>query len=205
MSDQRLRELERRWRESGRVEEEAEYLRERLRIGDLTPERLELAAHCGREGARRSIGAASADDVGSWAEALLGLPSLGVEELTRLCIAWALVLPLREEVEHWQVSPAQLLRDVEAALCNGDWEIRHELARRSEKVGGELTAEPHLLFVIAAAHEISEPRSLLRQVWHLASVIGFDRTVDAARREVAPWALGIADPVLERVMARAES
>ena len=53
MSDQKLRELERRWRESGSVEDEAAYLRERVRVGDLTQERLELAAYCGHEGALR--------------------------------------------------------------------------------------------------------------------------------------------------------
>ena len=47
MSDARLRELERRWRESGSTEDEAAYLRERVRVGDLTQERLELAAYCG--------------------------------------------------------------------------------------------------------------------------------------------------------------
>ena len=55
MSDQRLRELERRWRETGSVEDEAAYLRERVRVGDLTQERLELAAYCGHEGAKRSV------------------------------------------------------------------------------------------------------------------------------------------------------
>lgn len=45
MGDEKLRELERRWRESGTVEDEAAYLLERVRVGDLTQERLELAAH----------------------------------------------------------------------------------------------------------------------------------------------------------------
>lgn len=52
MSDQRLRELERRWRETGAVANEAAYLRERVRAGDLTPERLAVAACCGHAGAR---------------------------------------------------------------------------------------------------------------------------------------------------------
>ena len=54
MSDSKLRELERRWRETGSVDDEAAYLRERVRVGDLTQERLELAAYCGHEGARRA-------------------------------------------------------------------------------------------------------------------------------------------------------
>ncbi len=50
MSDSKLRELERRWRETGSVEDEAAYLRERVRVGDLTEERLEVAAYWGASG-----------------------------------------------------------------------------------------------------------------------------------------------------------
>lgn len=57
MSDQRLRELERRWRETGDVKDEASFLVERRRAGELTQERLELAACCGHEGARLALGA----------------------------------------------------------------------------------------------------------------------------------------------------
>lgn len=57
MSDCRLRELERRWRETGSVEDEAAYLRERVRVGNLTEEKLELAAYCGHEGAMHATGA----------------------------------------------------------------------------------------------------------------------------------------------------
>lgn len=56
MSDQKLRDLERRWKETGTVEDEAAYLLERVRVGDLSQERLELAAYCGHEGARKSLG-----------------------------------------------------------------------------------------------------------------------------------------------------
>ncbi|MCW8137454.1 MAG: hypothetical protein KIT58_00945 [Planctomycetota bacterium] len=56
MSDQKLRELERRWRETGSPDDKAAYLLERVRVGDLTQERLELAAYCGHEGARRAVG-----------------------------------------------------------------------------------------------------------------------------------------------------
>ncbi len=52
MSDEKLRELERRFKETGSVEDEAAWLKERVRVGDLTQERLELAAYCGHEGAK---------------------------------------------------------------------------------------------------------------------------------------------------------
>ncbi len=53
MSDEKLRELERRFKETGSVEDEAAWLVERVRVGDLTQERLELAAYLGHEPARR--------------------------------------------------------------------------------------------------------------------------------------------------------
>lgn len=57
MTDQRLREFERRAPDS--VEAEAAYLLERVRVGDLAPQRLELAACCGHPAARTALGDAA--------------------------------------------------------------------------------------------------------------------------------------------------
>jgi hypothetical protein len=72
MTDERLRELERRWKESGSVEDEAAYLLERVRVGDLDQERLQLAAYCGHSAAAHATGVASdrAKRFVSWASAL---------------------------------------------------------------------------------------------------------------------------------------
>lgn len=71
MSDAKLRELERRFKESGRVEDEAAWLRERVRAGELDPERLALAAYVGHPGASRAVDdAAGPDDLGAWGEGL---------------------------------------------------------------------------------------------------------------------------------------
>lgn len=51
MGDEKLRELERRWRDSGSTEDEAAYLRERVRTGDLSHERLALLAYLGHPAA----------------------------------------------------------------------------------------------------------------------------------------------------------
>lgn len=56
MGDERLRALERRWRESGSTEDEAAWLAERLRTGSLLPDRLRLAAHCGHPAASLLLG-----------------------------------------------------------------------------------------------------------------------------------------------------
>ena len=46
MADARLRDLERRFRASGSVEDEATWLRARVQAGELEQSRLELAAYC---------------------------------------------------------------------------------------------------------------------------------------------------------------
>lgn len=56
MSDERARELERRWRESGLVEDRAAWLRERMRSGELPPEKLQLAAALGDAAACTVLG-----------------------------------------------------------------------------------------------------------------------------------------------------
>lgn len=56
MTDSRLQELERAWKASGSVDDEAAYLRERVRVGDLTQERLELVAGVGYRGAVAATG-----------------------------------------------------------------------------------------------------------------------------------------------------
>ena len=55
MTDASLRDLERRFRASGSVEDESVWLRARLRAGELTSERVELAARLGAEGPRQAL------------------------------------------------------------------------------------------------------------------------------------------------------
>lgn len=65
MSDQRLRAAERK-----RHEDEAAWLVERLRMGSLTRERLDLAAWCGHDAAIRAGGTPGPDDPEAWLRGL---------------------------------------------------------------------------------------------------------------------------------------
>lgn len=56
MTDTRLQQLKRAWEASGSVDDEAAYLRERVRVGDLSIERAELTAYCGSTAAERALG-----------------------------------------------------------------------------------------------------------------------------------------------------
>ncbi|MEZ6186623.1 MAG: hypothetical protein R3F62_16640 [Planctomycetota bacterium] len=55
MSDEHVRELERRWREGGRVEDEAAWLRELVRQGAFDPGRLRAAAYLGHPAAVAAV------------------------------------------------------------------------------------------------------------------------------------------------------
>lgn len=59
MADSRLRDLERRFRETGAVADEGAYLAERVRAGDLDRDRLVLAAYCEHPAAREALGSAA--------------------------------------------------------------------------------------------------------------------------------------------------
>lgn len=87
MSDAKLRELERRWKETQSVEDEAAYLLERVRVGDLSRERLELAAYCGHEGAMKAAGIGPTKSPQDLAAAVLRVPDLRVAGLAACACA----------------------------------------------------------------------------------------------------------------------
>lgn len=90
--DARLRELERRWAQTGATADEAALLRERVRLGDLDRGRLDLAAHAGYVAALQAGGAPAPDP--ELAARLRGLDRWGREALARGCLALtAAVIP----------------------------------------------------------------------------------------------------------------
>ncbi|MCA8925475.1 MAG: hypothetical protein KDD82_26950 [Planctomycetes bacterium] len=72
MTDARIRELERRWAETGAPEDESALVRARVQAGVVAREALALAAYCG-SGVALELGAAPADPAGpqSWGVGLL--------------------------------------------------------------------------------------------------------------------------------------
>lgn len=94
--DERLRRLERAFRASGAVEDEAEWLRERVRRGELDPARLDAAAVLGHPAAL-SVAGAPGDVGGQGGEVQRALTHLGPVAIGRAAVAAAeLVLPVWE-------------------------------------------------------------------------------------------------------------
>lgn len=117
MSDELTRELERRWKETGAVEDEARLLAEKVRSGTLPQSRLDLAAACGHPAACAVTAkapliarAASLTDV-----ALVVFKQFGVEVALRVAAI---------ELEHLARCPerfpwAQSVGDVVASWIEG--------------------------------------------------------------------------------------
>lgn len=83
MSDARMRELERRWREGGDDDDRAAWLAERLRAGALEPARAELAAWVGDPAARLALGQPPLPPLGPGAPAGTEWLSWGLHELEK--------------------------------------------------------------------------------------------------------------------------
>ena len=96
MTDARLRELERKWHESGSAEDEAAWLRERVRVGDSSEGRLRLAAYWGHPPALEAL-QLSPNALSQPVAAVVS--DLDLEERRRFLIALARLLPSR--VEEW--------------------------------------------------------------------------------------------------------
>ncbi len=99
MAAVRLRALERRWRETGWIEDEAALLRERVLHGDLAQLQLELLSYVGYEAARLATGATEVppERIEDWA---FGLGAFGLTATARACFAACRVEALaRERVE----------------------------------------------------------------------------------------------------------
>ena len=99
MSDAKLRDLERRWKETGSPDDEAAYLLERVRVGDLSRERLELAAYGAHRAAMLALGEKQPN--------VPTRPDLWLRGLQRWGLRPALIAvvrAMREAMPRWNVS-----------------------------------------------------------------------------------------------------
>lgn len=120
MSDAKLRELERRWQETGDVADEAALLAARARAGDLELDRLRLAAYLGHPGA-------------SAVDPKLVRPS-GKKGRSRGLLDWARGVPLADQPPGRPTAPTALGREaslrVAAAAARATLELWAEHGSR---------------------------------------------------------------------------
>ena len=202
MSDEHLRELERRWRETGSVEDEAAWLGARVKAGDLDPEKLEVLEHLGREGARLALASLVTQPSGDPVDFLEAGSALRVKclrgwpheaALRLLAATWGQMEAARDSsegragllaLEEWLSCPCQ--EHAEAVEQQGRFGI--SLSPESWDLAIQIAT---LLADVPWTVEGGRPTELTRKaVW------------DGLRAELVPWLLGYSDPVRERVQAR---
>jgi hypothetical protein len=215
MSDERLRALERRWRETGTVQDEAAYLLERVRVGDLRESRLELAAHVGHQAAGMAIGKGTSGPRrgprGDWTlledseeiEWYRKADQLGGDEaLLRVVAA---VFNRSQNAHDRPHSPQSLLfvqlENATLSLAMQDFLVMG--MHRTSDWGMTRTIAGWLEDWGVGRH--SAPLRTIVAYGLLGSMIRPDAGItaqEAVREELAPWLLGYSDPVRERVEAR---
>ncbi|MBX3465907.1 MAG: hypothetical protein KF878_03285 [Planctomycetes bacterium] len=190
MSDARLRELERRWRRTGAVDDEALYLAERARAGDLAAERLALAAALGHEAARRAAPSPPATDDDQ--RLVKAVSTCGVEALVRAQVAlarWslgALAMARDRPPEPALAAAALAIGAAEAWLrCPCDRCVRAAQVAADQRLAGSvrfsgLLAARHAALMVGA-------ESLRHARRHATFGLG---QVEVLRRELVPWLLG---------------
>lgn len=226
MSDAKLRELWRLWKETGEARDEAAYLAERVRTGDLAASSLGLAAHLGHKPAQDVLGRAfseSSETLEAWIEKLR---SWGDEAVVRACIATA-----RSALPAWAEHDATDQRVAEATRSAEDWiacpceehglQARLGVTRAREAMDSTMPEHgwPNPRTIAGQAHYAAWKAYKAAEAAFVAQCPTFPQhlsniaeqclhsslwrdVLPTLAEDVVPWALRYGDPVRKRVEAR---
>jgi hypothetical protein len=215
MSDERGRELERRWSETGAVEDGAACLAERARRGDLSFERLEIAASCGCQPAIAVLGReCPLESVRAWATRIVD--GCGREGAVRALLSVARLVAARlpafdsAELELFRTGSVATLHSVDQWLATPDARTRLRAIRTHDRSRPWAQATPRtmedrqlgllrhvlrrMVEALGTGRNEDLPRLLsdgIGLVWHHESeVLGAGFVDRALSEEFLPWLLG---------------
>lgn len=217
MSDERLRELERRWIETGSVEDETAYLLERVRVGDIDNSRLTLAAYLGSPVAIRVAGTSRENhptDLELW---IYSLHSWEKQVAVRVAIICAeVVIPIVAQALPSRANPQLLISVAKSWLQNQTkhtqsraYEIADDMGQLVQSLGQippstryAVKTHMHAALAISAADAVTTATQASQAALAAERANGFVNIRQAIQESLIPWALGYSDPFLERVEAR---
>lgn len=232
MADPTLRKLERRWRETGAVNDQAAWLRARCRAMTLTVERLRWAAACEHEAARQALRRddqppapplahvtaqstltdlfVGADGPAACARVALATLSACEPLLARIPAEWT---PCGACHDDYQPDPDDLLGRLRQVVTAGGhppvFSEAIELSHAAESTPPEVyTASRtviHACYVLGACRRqlvdasewwsLDDGKDLLGCLQHAVRAASPAALTATLQREVAPWALGLSDPL----------
>lgn len=190
MTDQRLRDLER-GAAHGDLQAQARLLLERVCVGDLTEERLRLAAYCGDEAARLALDAAAPQIPGGsldWLAGLRGGPHVVTWRAALAALDAAGPGAAARVLDQGEGGPtaADLVRAVTDWVLDPDTDLRTLIHMHGWPIPPDRLNEPP---VTPVAHAI------IRDATDYA---GADTVLFRVQAELIDWALGLRDPVRDR-------
>lgn len=195
VTDSRLRDLERHWRVTGAVEDEAAWLRERLRVGELKEAQVELAAYLGHGAATALVAVKSST--------IRGLVT-GLSRWESDVIMRRVAVALLRQTDWRQVPRARhALRLLEADVecrCSAHWGELAALPNPPypDDGRGRATARAARYAVIAALYPEGALEAMREVVQSLLALDQND-AMQGLRADLVPWILGYSDPVRQRV------
>jgi len=211
MSDERLRELERRWKETGSVADEAAFLHEMLRVDAITAPDLQLAALLDHDASRAVLGASDLPPPqgSEWEQALA---AWGPGVLIRAVVALARCVSLSEEdarrlsvVEDWCCAPAAFgWRRLEPCLTPSRSSVSlatHLVDEAVRAVASALGDRPALMVPQDPRNElvaVGDWGSWFKKIAEVAGAAWGTGWRGMIGAELLPWVLKRRDPVLAR-------
>ena len=187
MGDADLRELERRFRETGSVEDEAAWLRARVQAGELEASMLELAAYC------RHSGAGGLDDRHQDLWELEGLPGGRKRVWGEGLATWgeeacvrAMICVLRANLSDWEGLTPEDIDDTPEILAHYGW------ASRDMKLPGEALSGLELLVVSRSSsvrQRLLDLRARSQELW--LTCLGSDITPAGNTSQAVEFALQV--------------
>ncbi len=222
MSDARLRDLERQFRGTGSPHDEAAWLQARAQAGLLSDDQQRLLGYLGCSVPAHGVWVApqprTPHDLGGWVH---GLPHFdGPRHFPwAVEIYWRIGAALVRVIPGGEVSAA-----LEAARLMDQWIAEPTDARAvglvglQDEVGGQIPGQANLLpgaqrrrrllggltLAMTPARWPTVPVNAMpsKAAELLAEELGVDLICSALRGEIVPWALGLRDPVRERIETR---
>lgn len=234
MTDDRLQALARRFAQTGALEDEVDWLKERVRSGGLSPEQLRAAACLGHLAARDlSPVELPGLEFSAWVLAWpteAGVPGVaefhqrGVVALARGALgepSAALGAQVAQAEAALRAAPEQVEDWIETLAPEVEAEFRLLVAERQVLRGSREESDFALLEfksvgqpeapigrLCAAAHDAvlwNSPGDFLRALELGEESLGLEEAKQALASELIPWLLGYRDPLQERVRRRAEA
>ena len=220
MTDSRLQHLKRAWETSGSVEDEAAYLRERVRAGDLSQNCLLLAATVGHVAAQWCCLGVNEEPL--LCDLCFRITDWGREAATRMGVAstnfllsqWKWPHPgtdpqrVLTATEEWVLSPTEAFRERAKAiaenlreainLAEGDPDVGFVIHHTTHSRAAS-TAVSVALAAVATTFGDEERSAVVRAVTDAQEVCEAQHEIRAAIcSELGAWALGYDDPLLAR-------